>query len=328
MKTLPQEKKGATEMMFCSIKYEVAGAIRKAGVFAKDSISQVFNQNHDPRLIGVKDKAIDELEKTLEEKYVRYCDASIPLHILIKYMAKSVILLMRLMAHHPRQYADKGASMPQSERDMLFELSMATLEIDGYAYTDKTIQGYVWHISQYFSYDGLIYLLGELSIRIKGESVDRAWRLVKNTYEHHVEMLGDTKNPLYVAIGNLCLKAWRRREEAGIISQNGYDTTTPQFINRLRELRKGLDLAKPGVPIYKSREEITAPLQNLHMANHESHNTTSIQDILQQSSQEFANIDLDLDMEMPEMTSVDWEYWQTLIDANTSYGDGGENYIS
>jgi hypothetical protein len=328
MKVLPQEKTGATEMMFCSIKYEVAAAIRKAGAFAKDSISQVFIQSHDPGLISMKDKAIDELEKTLQEKYVKYCDASIPLHILIKYMAKSVILLMRLMAHHPRQYADKGASMPQSERDMLFELSLDFLDTGSAIVTDKIIQGYVWHISQYFSYDGLIYLLGELNVRTKGESVDRAWRLIKIAYECQADMLEDAKNPLFAAIGNLCLKAWRRREEAGVITSNGYDATTPQFINRLRELRKGLDFAKPGVPIYKSRQDIAAPLQNLHMGNHESQNTPTIQDMLQQNSHEFANMDLDLDMQMPEMTSIDWEYWQTLMDGNTLFEDAGGNYIS
>ncbi|EPE29783.1 Zn2/Cys6 DNA-binding protein [Glarea lozoyensis ATCC 20868] len=327
MKILPEEKVGATEMMFSCMRYEVAAAIRRAGAFATDGIGTVFDKHSDASLIGKKDAAIDELDKTFKEKYLKYCDPSIPLHIVIKHMASSVIASMRLMAHHPRQYPDKGASMPQSERDMLFQLSITELEIDNLGYTIKAIRGFVWQISQYFQEDGFIFLLGELRVRLTGEDVDRAWRLVKATYEYHTDMIDNMKNPLYVAIGNLCLKAWRRREEAGLTGLTGYESETPQFIKRLRELRKGSEIAKPGAPSYNFGQAVP-PAQYAQVPNYNPQNSATVQNMLQDNANQFANIDLDLDVEMPEINSVDWEYWQTLFDGDSSYDAESGSYFN
>lgn len=108
MKELPASKEGITEMIFCSMRYETVSLLRKAGTI-KNPCAGTWSFTAIPDVIEAKEKAIAELEKTFERKFTRYCDPEIPLQLLIIHMAKSVVLTMKIMAHHPRQYPDRGA---------------------------------------------------------------------------------------------------------------------------------------------------------------------------------------------------------------------------
>lgn len=202
MKEIPVEKEGVTEMLFCCLRYEVAQALRKTRGFGDTRMAQFFIKQG-PELIAEKDKIIDELEIRFEQKYIRYCDPSIPLHLLAIYMSQSVICTMRLMAHHPRQYPDRGATMPQKEKDMIFSESLKCLEIAAMGHSNKLVQGFEWHTHVHFQLDAFIYVLSELRYRTQGEQTDRAWRQIETSYEHRPEMLTEMKNSLYHAIGNL-----------------------------------------------------------------------------------------------------------------------------
>jgi hypothetical protein len=97
MKDPPLEKEGATEMIFCCLRYEVGQALRRTGTALRSDDSSCHT-SQEISLVGLKDKAIDELEILFEKKFVRYCDPAIPLHYLVTIVAKSVIGTMRIMA--------------------------------------------------------------------------------------------------------------------------------------------------------------------------------------------------------------------------------------
>lgn len=317
MKEPPKEKEGATEMLFCCLRYETAQALRAArSVKSKDGGWHIAPG---PELIPEKDQAIDELEARFEEKFIRYCDPSIPLHLLCIYIAKSVICTMRIMAHHPRQYPDKGASMPQKEKDMLFSESLKELEYDSLGHTTKCIQGFLWHISSHFQFDAFIYVISELRHRTEGEMVDRAWQQIIFSYEHRPEMITDTKNSLYVAIGNLTLKAWQKREETG-----NYQIPPPRFISLLRAQRNIPDPPRRPTPPEARRQDHIAR-QNLITTF--SNNVPQNMTYNNTAPDSWSNIDygFDVNMNMPEITPVDWEYWQTLMDGDLPPYTGMDN---
>ncbi|KAF4628725.1 hypothetical protein G7Y89_g9431 [Cudoniella acicularis] len=309
MKEPPLEKEGATEMIFCSMRYEVAQALRKRGSFTKDSDATWLNPTG-PELLAEKDKSINELEKKFQDKYIRFCDPSIPLHLLSIYVAKIAICSMRIMAHHPRQYPDMGASLPQTEKDMLFGECINQMEMDSLGHTIKSVQGYRWHISTYIPLDAIIYLLSELRYRLTGDIVDRAWEQVKLAYEYYPELTADTNNALYVAIGNLTLKAWRKKEEIGLVRQGSYQVPPPRYISKLRAQRNLPDASRLPTEVQKEESYLrsTRPDYTSHF--------TSQNNMYQNTTDQFANIDLAIDMEMPDITAVDWEYWQSIMDGD------------
>lgn len=311
MKELPTEKEGVSEMLFCCLRYEIAQALRTVkSVHPKGSEGHWAIQTGVDR-IPEKDKAIDELEKRFERRFLRYCDPSIPLHLLVIYVAKSVICTMRIMAHHPRQYPDRGASMPQKEKDMVFFESLRELEYNSLSHTTPAIRGYLWHTASYFQFDAFIYVLSELRSRTTGDIVDRAWQQIKFSYETRPEMINDTKNSLYTAIGNLALKSWAKHEEALREYQ-----TPPRFISLLRAQRNIPDPPRPGAEI--PRDSFAQPHGQVGEYNSAmnvpqclTYNNASGHDAW--AVPEWSGA---FETNMAEITAVDWEYWQHLLDGD------------
>jgi hypothetical protein len=289
MKAPPKEHAGCTDMLFCSIRYEIGDFMRKSGVFSRQRPGGMAT-------MAAKDKAIDDLEERLEQKYIRHCDQSIPLHALSAALARSAVYQMRLLMHHPRQYPDKGASMPQEEKDMLFSTSLRMVEYDNLGQTTDSIRGFLWHMNNYIQLDAFIYLLGELRNRFQGEEVDKAWEQVEQVFGNHPEILSPPKNTLYFAIGNLAVKAWDMRV-AAMQKLAFYQPPTPLFISVLRSQRKIPDvrpndfIEQGSVPSYSQQGQPAGAAGSWDM--------------------NFVSSDMAMDA-----SPMDWEYWQTLIDGS------------
>jgi hypothetical protein len=331
MKEIPPEREGATEMIFCNLRTEVSVAYKTSG--SLESLG-IWHLSGGAEKIAEKDRAIDELETRFQEKYVRYCDPSIPLHMLCIYMTKSVISSMRLLAHHPRQYPDKGASMPQREKDMLWIESLKELEILGMSHTEKSIQGFRWHTYVQFHLDSFILVLSELRQRTSGELVERAWRQIEFAYEQRPEMLTDNKNTLYFAMGSLCLKAWTKYEEAG----GRYDGTqllpVPRYISKLRTQRKIPEPAVPPPPQLSSQQPTPESLDRSELSYATVDQMVPVPDnsygynAYDTSSTDWNKARIDTTLNMPEVSLVDWEYWQTLMDGDLPNFTGDPNNMN
>ncbi|EXJ90761.1 hypothetical protein A1O1_03865 [Capronia coronata CBS 617.96] len=191
-----------------------------------------------------KDANINELEQRLEEKFLRYCDPSIPIQFMAIIIGRSAINSMRLMAHHPRNYRNPE-DVPAEEREYMFNLSIKLLESDNLSHASKGLRRFMWHTNVYFAWHALIYLLDALRTRTLGDEVDRAWQQVDEIFHHHANFVTDNRKPLHVAVGSLCLKAYSAREKALRESTNGiFPKVIPEYIKTLRDQRRNAaDLA-------------------------------------------------------------------------------------
>lgn len=233
MKELPAERYGATDMMFCRLRYEFGSFFlflhkSKGGTF--DSNFQGLNSDDTP--LAAKDRHIEELENKLQTQYLRFCDPINRLHSLTTIAARAAINGMRLRAHHPRQYADGGKNMPQEEKDLLWTLSIRVMKYDIHCHAQKDLQGYLWHVRVYFQWHAFIYLLNELRIRRVGDEVDKAWELVEEVLHYHPEIMMSSDFALYRAIRSITLRAWDAREAE--VRRLGMFIVTPDIINSIR----------------------------------------------------------------------------------------------
>ncbi|TAQ84675.1 hypothetical protein B7494_g7013 [Chlorociboria aeruginascens] len=298
MTEMPLEHKGQTEMIFCLITYEFCKFFQDAGATEW--------QNKAPPSLGDTDKWLDDLENRIESKFLRYCDPSIPLHFLSTAVTRSIISNKRLSAHHPRQYPDKGASMPQQEKDMLFINALQMIEYDAMAHSMKSMKRFLWHIKSYFQLDVFVFLLSELRHRPIGPLADRAWRVVHDVYKYHPELISDESNGLYVAMGSLTLLVWQPREVELARHHHGY-SEVPDFISALRSQRPALTRLKAKAMDEKMEKTLIyqhASEQHLNNipARGSAEVTTSFDDTV-----DFGNV-------MPlEMSPLDWDYWNNLL---------------
>ncbi|KAH8694981.1 fungal-specific transcription factor domain-containing protein [Talaromyces proteolyticus] len=206
----PVELAGATEMTFCLLGYEMGVWLlknSKSKTSTFDGYWQFVNSSSVP--LDQKDQLIDELETMLETRYVRYCDPSIPLHLVSRIVAGSVVTLARIRAHHPRRYQEKGEEVPQAERELLFKLCKHLVECANILFVTRKAQRFFWHIDFHFPWESIIVMLSELRHRSIGKDVAEGWVLVNTALQRQFKSLHQPrKNPLHLAVANLAIKAW------------------------------------------------------------------------------------------------------------------------
>lgn len=291
MTELPQEREGACEMIFCALRFHFSHffiTIHKDSTKQFDAYwSGLSSQDFS---MAQKDEAIDKLNKEIEERYLKFCDPLVPLHNLTSIAARAALSGMRLRAHHPRQYPDNGASLPQSEKDMLFSLSLKIIQYDSLVYSNKSLQRYLWHVRVYFQWHALIYLLSELRYRKVGEEADRAWDQIVESFHYHPEIIHEAEYALYIAIRSLTLRAWEARESESRIQMTPIHP--PEVILKLRNMRAAASNSQPG---FSGMDPIAMPVS---IENETSSNGLGTPDIVPF---------------MPDMSPPDWDAWDNLL---------------
>jgi hypothetical protein len=251
----PVEHVGATEMTYCLLKYEGARWQQMARTTNKRSV----NPSSTYAMI-LKDPSIRDLERTFEEKYLRFCDPRIPLHFLALTMSRLAICRMRFMMCHPQSRADGGARMTPEERDVLFEQSVRLLQLENESRKTSFTPQPLTHMAR-SKLEALIYMLFELRTKRNGDQVIAAWNLVSLFYEQHRELIEETGNSFFDALGDLTLEAWQVRWKELVETQDGrVDNITPWYIRELQARRsKPVSSASENAVTDSTTDELADP---------------------------------------------------------------------
>ena len=238
MPSLPAESNVLTDMAFVAMRYELTK-------FAAGRIGSFRQQGKDPSQWNLHNSGSDkanmdgplrDLQELLETKYVRYCDPSQPLHLMIMLLARAAVNVVRFLTHHPRRWASVEET-PASERQLVWETSIKLLEQHNMLQCNPLLKQFAWNAAYNLQWHAFIHVLDTLRTNPLITDAEKAWQLIGNTYENNPDMVFDTKKPTHVAVGNLCLKAYSAREAA---SQNANicPPPTPEFILQLRQQRE------------------------------------------------------------------------------------------
>lgn len=201
--------------------------------------------------VEAKDKAINDLEQTLQTKYISHCDPQRPLDLMTKAMAISIISKMKLVAHHPRQRADRGANLTYQERENLMNSALSMIEEHNNVINSPLTKGYLWHLKMSLPLDAYIYLSSELRINPVGSLADRGWAQIIRIFElcgvGEVPRIDQESglpaqsytskgnNTFDLALSSLTVSAWEAREDA-IRRSGGVPPPPSHFICQLKEV--------------------------------------------------------------------------------------------
>lgn len=210
MKAKPVEASGPTEMTYCLVQYEFRRWLHHhtGSKFPIFSISQdSFGTSSGS--MAQKDQAVNELERTLETKFIRHCDSSIPLHLATLVVGRSCVLTMRLKARHPRKCRETDEAVSQAERDQLFSHCVRIAELTVMLRSTALMQRYLWNLDYHFPWAPVIYMLSDLRRRPASKEKAKAWELVDAMcYSRFKKFLEKPGRPLGLAVSNLGVKAW------------------------------------------------------------------------------------------------------------------------
>ncbi|GAB1319276.1 Transcription factor vrtR1 [Madurella fahalii] len=295
----PQERKGATEMLFCLSRVCL-------GNFFASRAKPTEGRGPNSWLLGdvrEAEKLVTEAESEVEEKYIRYCDVVNALHFLTVCLARSGITAMRLRVRLPKA---RSYTASDADKREVFQLAQNILETDVAVCSHPGVQKYQWHLRHFFlwgTWDSFIFILTTLlrsKDMLSAAEIDTVWAKVEQMHHHHDELLG-SKRALYVALGRLTLKAW----EAHPPTKAGDGSLEPAFISSLRSL-------------------CTKSEKDNNKASLKGSTETSLDPVTNHS---FDDIAPDIDGSF-NLNEVDWAFWDQLIQDNQAQNGQQQNEFS
>lgn len=256
MPSLVAESNTLTDMIFITIRHQFTNFA--VGLIARFREQGKSSSQHDLSASGNDkleiDKAFKEFEETLEMKFLRYCDPSQPLQLLSMLVTRFGMNVIRFLSHHPRGWASIEQT-PLSERQWVWEVSIKLLEQHNMLLSNPQLKQFAWQAPYFQQWHAFIHVLDTLRSNPLIADSEKAWQLVGNIYENTPNMVIDTKRPIHVAVGNLCLKAWSDRE-AALQKRNMGPPPTPEFILQLHQQREVAKAKR------RARDEKSAQIQD------------------------------------------------------------------
>ena len=228
----------ATDMVFCALRFELrsywTSNTVKQRQQGKDNC--LWDSCGSSAVMKERDEAIDESERILETKYVRYCDPSQPIQLMATLIARAAVSATRLLAHHPRKWVSEE-QIPESERQYVWKLSIKGLKQYNMIHSSRELERFSWHAAFYFRWQTLIYILDTLRVNPLMQEAVQVWHLIDEVYETNPDFVTNTKKALFVAVGNLCLTAYNARE-AALAKESKPIPPTPLYIKTFRRQRE------------------------------------------------------------------------------------------
>ena len=237
MSEAPVESTKPTEMIWCMFRSELATFATTQKVKLQKQGKVMATSEEYPAMdnLKIKDDFIQKLVDMLETKYVRYCDPTQPLQFLTLLGARVATNLMRFMSHHPRRWA-KLDHVPDSEKQLVWSIVIQLLKQYNIMQTSPQLHRFAWNAPYFFQWHAVIHILDTLRAEPLHPDAIKAWRLIDSLYENNLELLLSTNRPIYVAVGNLCLKAYS--SHMGAMTRLGRSPSQPPpYIITLQEQR-------------------------------------------------------------------------------------------
>ncbi|RAO71254.1 uncharacterized protein BHQ10_007266 [Talaromyces amestolkiae] len=174
MKFFPPERAGFTDMTFTMIRCHVSRNYRNLISFPGGTKSVT------PTLEDRK-KTVECLHKTLNEKYVKYCDMQEPLQWACATMARLVVAKLWLVVHHP-MLKNNLTSLSVEDRNRILLTSIEVIEFTRLMETSESTRRWGWLFGSYVQWHAIAFVLAELCVRPQCPGVDRAWLAIDSTF--------------------------------------------------------------------------------------------------------------------------------------------------
>ncbi|CVK96752.1 related to bikaverin cluster-transcription factor [Fusarium mangiferae] len=200
----PKDHEGYTQMTFCLIRCEVMKAGWKVGYASPTPSSTAAAARGGGELI------VQELKSRLEERYLRYCDESVPFMLFTSKVAQLIVARTGLIVDFPRKQREAYTSTVI--RDQLFSTSMEVLELSSFILTNTSISKWTWHSKAHIQWHAAIFVLSEICSRPASTECDQAWEFINTVHNRWGMNEKGKRGNLWRPVQRLMVKARYVRE--------------------------------------------------------------------------------------------------------------------
>ncbi|KAI1324142.1 hypothetical protein F5Y16DRAFT_313011 [Xylariaceae sp. FL0255] len=227
----PPPHTGATEMIFALTRLEFAKAPGNDKMRARLTAANptAVTNLADHRL----NTYLDQFSHYMEETYLRFCDAKVPIHYMTLLMTRATICKLKVVSGFFRVAITAPSPLPASDTEALIEEAIQMIEYDSLMQAHERLKGFLWYTKIHFPFPAYVCLLTELGQRTSGDLCERAWETIFEHAERR-KMTTVTSTPLHLSFSSLFVKAWDAREAAE--AANGRTLAPPRLITVMRQI--------------------------------------------------------------------------------------------
>lgn len=204
----PIEREEATEMTFCLVRCEVLRVAWKTSYFSPSEISS--DERPEGEVSSNPKEMANSLTERLEERFLKYCDPSIPFFKLCMTVARLMITRLWLAIYYPSRQKP-SSSLPAASRDKMFLSATNILELSTVLITSPEVSQWTWHSKTHIQWHAVVIVLAEICSRPSSPECDHAWECMNTVYSRW-DLRNDKAHCLWRPINRLMAKAKSARE--------------------------------------------------------------------------------------------------------------------
>jgi len=174
------------------------------------------------------------MERLVEDKYLRHCDPTVPLHFMTIWTTRTHFAQYRLLTHYATHTRRAPTDPPQTDadRDTAVSHALRMIECNTQLLTSPLTTGYRWYIHSHFPFPAYIHTLQDLRARPVQPHAPRAWAAMSANWTlrfAEMHQASRARNPFFALFARLVLHAWDARGEAG-----GAEGEVPHMVQEIR----------------------------------------------------------------------------------------------
>ncbi|KAI2926779.1 transcriptional regulator family: Fungal Specific TF [Aspergillus niger] len=242
---------GLTDMSFCLFQYEAVRLVRSAYLAASP---EVMLRNSPRMLLSIEQ--INVFRRTVEDRFLRFCDPVIPVHFMLNSFARLTLSKMQAFVQEIRPKERKPQQSSRSDSGSKLNYGLRMLEYDQLLHSNPSVHGFRWFIYVQFPWGALIWLLQSMLTKDWGAREDNTWHHIETLYQRYPELYDEDRG-LHRLVNTLVLRVWWLRQalRKGPALPSEVEPT-PLFITEL--------LSKPYI-----RNDQVAPVESREIISNE-----------------------------------------------------------
>lgn len=211
MKETPQVQGNSSETLFAVVRSEIGDYIRHSTFhlgFTNPALKHLSKDGFNSEGSEMRD-----LEKTIEDKYLKFCDPQHPLHFITINTARSYLAKCRIMEHYFK-YSSSSAHQSEAQHDATILDALIMLECDTQLLTSPLSKGFRWLVYSYFPFPAYIRIAQILKRRPVCDQAEQAWKALGDNYDARFGLSQMQRTPFFNIFAGFILQAWEARESA------------------------------------------------------------------------------------------------------------------
>ncbi|KAI0122095.1 hypothetical protein F4814DRAFT_407542 [Daldinia grandis] len=231
-----------TEAIFTVVRSELADFVRHSAfhlMFTNPSLSTIAKGTR--RGSASEGDELDVLEKTIEDKYLAFCDLDNPLHFMTAWTARGYLAKIRILDYYSK-HLTSTAQPTELQRTTTIAAALGMLECDTKLITSPLVKGYRWLISYHFPLPAYIHLLQGLKKRPGNDKADRAWEAMSDNYKARF-MSAEVNEAFFHVFSRIVLRAWEAWE--ALSKHEGRPLVPPLIVSDIRDKILQVQLCHP-----------------------------------------------------------------------------------